>query len=98
MTLVEAFAMGRPVLVSRLGSMAEVVEDGVNGLHVNPGDPADWAEKVRWAHAHPEQMDVMGRNARRLYEERYTAERNHDLLMAIYDQAQRACADRARPQ
>lgn len=95
MTLVEAFALGRPVLVSRLGSMAEVVEDGVNGLHVNPGDPADWAEKVRWAHAHPDEMATMGRNARRIYDERYTAERNHEMLMAIYEEARHACAARA---
>ncbi len=64
MTLVEAFSMGRPVLVSRLGSMAEVVEDGVTGLHVNPGDAADLAAKVRWAYDHPEEIGEMGRNAR----------------------------------
>lgn len=96
MTLVEAFALGRPVLVSRLGSMAEVVEDGVNGLHVNPGDAADWAVKVRWAFDHPQEMAAMGRNARRIYEQRYTAERNYDMLMAIYDDAVRACASRER--
>jgi glycosyltransferase involved in cell wall biosynthesis len=87
MTLVEAFSLGRPVLVSRLGSMAEVVEDGVTGLHVNPGDPADLAAKVRWAYDHPEAIAEMGRNARAAYEERYTAERNYALLMAIYEQA-----------
>ena len=95
MTLVEAFALGRPVLVSRLGSMAEVVDDGVNGMHVNPGDPADWAAKVRWAYEHPQDMALMGSNARRLYEQRYTAERNHDMLMTIYEDAKRACAARA---
>lgn len=90
MTLVEAFALARPVLVSRLGSMAEVVEDGFNGLHVNPGDPEDWAAKIRWAFEHPQEMAAMGRNARALYEQRYTAERNYDQLMAIYGDAIRA--------
>lgn len=94
MTLVEAFALGRPVLVSRLGSMAEVVEDGVNGLHVTPGDAADWAAKVRWAYDHPEDMAAMGRNARRIYEERYTAVRNYDMLMAVYADAMQAAATR----
>lgn len=89
MTLVEAFSLGRPVLVSRLGSMAEVVEDGVTGLHVNPGDPADWAAKVRWAWDHPEAVAEMGRNARAVYEARYTAERNYALLMDIYAAASR---------
>jgi glycosyltransferase involved in cell wall biosynthesis len=87
MTLVEAFSLGRPVLVSKLGSMAEVIDDGVTGLHVHPGDPADLAAKVRWAYDHPEAIAEMGRNARAVYEQRYTAERNYALLMAIYEQA-----------
>jgi glycosyltransferase involved in cell wall biosynthesis len=97
MTLVEAFSLGRPVLVSRLGSMAEVVEDGVTGMHVNPGDPADWAAKVRWAYDHPEAIAEMGRRARAVYEERYTAERNYGMLMDIYQAAicERAAAGAA---
>jgi len=89
MTLVEAFSMGRPVLVSRLGSMAEVIEDGVTGLHVNPGDPADLAAKVRWAYDHPEAIAEMGRNARAVYLDRYTAERNYAMLIDVYEQARR---------
>lgn len=89
MTLVEAFSLGRPVLVSRLGSMAEVIEDGVTGLHVNPGDPRDLAAKVRWAYDHPDAVAEMGRNARAVYEQRYTADRNYAMLMAIYEQAMR---------
>lgn len=94
MTLVEAFSLGLPVLVSRLGSMAEVVEDGVTGIHVNPGDPAAWAAKVRWAYDHPDAMQAMGQRARVLYEERYTAERNYPMLMEIYAAA---AGDRAAP-
>ncbi|HRK95159.1 MAG TPA: glycosyltransferase family 4 protein [Rhodospirillales bacterium] len=89
MTLVEAFSMGRPVLVSRLGSMAEVIEDGVTGLHVNPADPADLAAKVRWACDHPDAIAEMGRNARAVYLERYTAERNYAMLIDVYEQASR---------
>lgn len=97
MTLVEAFSLGRPVLVSRLGSMTEVVEDGVTGLHVNPCDPTDLAAKVRWAYDHPEAICEMGRNARAAYEDRYTAERNYAMLMDIYDAAirERAAAGAA---
>lgn len=92
MTLVEAFSLGRPVLVSRLGSMAEVIEDGVTGLHFNPADPADLAAKVRWAYDHPDAIAEMGRNARAVYEARYTADRNYVMLMAIYEDAMRARA------
>jgi glycosyltransferase involved in cell wall biosynthesis len=37
-TVVEALAVGTPVIATRTGGVAEVVQDGVNGLLVEPGD------------------------------------------------------------
>ncbi|MBO4301004.1 MAG: glycosyltransferase family 4 protein, partial [Desulfovibrio sp.] len=42
----EAFAVGRPVLVSAIGGMAEKVRHGVNGLHVPVGDAQAWADTL----------------------------------------------------
>lgn len=83
-TIAEAFACGAPVIASRLGAMAEVVEDGRMGLHFTPGDPEDLAAKVEWAWRHPREMVEMGREARQEYEEKYTAEQNYRKLMEIY--------------
>jgi glycosyltransferase involved in cell wall biosynthesis len=77
LVVVEAFACGVPVVASRLGAMAEIVEDRRTGLLFTPGDPDDLAAKLRWAIDHPEAMDRMGKSARRLYEEKYTPERNY---------------------
>lgn len=87
MTIAEAFACGLPVIASRLGAMAEIVEEGRTGLLFNPGDAEDLAEKVAWAWAYPREMAEMGREARREYEEKYTAERNYQMLLEIYQQA-----------
>ncbi len=87
LTIVEAFCQGLSVITSRLGAMAEIVEDGVTGLHFIPGDAGDLAAKLSWAVEHPEEMRRMGLNARRVYEQKYTPEVNYRLLMAIYDQA-----------
>lgn len=87
MVLVEAFSHGLPVIASRLGSMAEIIEQGVTGLLFTPGDPEDLAARVRWAVDHREEMRRMGTNARRIYEERYTPENNYRQLMAIYEEA-----------
>jgi GT2 family glycosyltransferase/glycosyltransferase involved in cell wall biosynthesis len=42
----EAFAHGVPVITARLGGMAELVQDGVNGLLFTPGDAASLAEAL----------------------------------------------------
>jgi glycosyltransferase involved in cell wall biosynthesis len=84
-TIIEAFACGVPVIASRLGAMQEIVEDGRTGLHFTPGDPEDLAAKVEWAWTHPNEMQEMGRAARAEYEFKYTAERNYQMLMDVYE-------------
>lgn len=92
MCIVESFACGTPVLCSRLGGMAEVVEDHLTGLHFHPGDTQDLGSKVEWAWNHPLELAKMGRAARRKYETDYNAEKNYSLLMGIYEQALATCA------
>lgn len=87
LTVLEAFAAGTPVIASDLGSMAERVAHGRNGFLFRPGDSEDLARQVRWAFEHPEEMREMRANARREYEEKYTAERSYRALMAIYEMA-----------
>jgi glycosyltransferase involved in cell wall biosynthesis len=91
MCIVESFACGTPVLCSRLAGMTEIVEDHLTGLHFNPGDAQDLANTVEWAWNHPLEVAKMGRAARRKYETDYTAEKNHSLLIGIYEQALASC-------
>ena len=86
-TLVEAFASNLPVIASRLGSLPELVNDGVTGILFDPGNANDLAQKLDWALQHPLEMAKMGRNARARYEAEFTAERNYQQLMAIYADA-----------
>jgi glycosyltransferase involved in cell wall biosynthesis len=87
MVLVESFSRGLPVIASRLGGMAEIVEDVVTGLHFEPGNSDDLAQKVKWIHDHPQECHQMGENARRIYEEKYTPAKNYKILMDVYEQA-----------
>lgn len=86
-TLVEAFACGLPVIASRLGAMAELIEDGRTGLLFEPGNEIDLAEKIAWAESHPDTMRRMGDAARAEYEAKYTPEINYHQLMEIYTEA-----------
>jgi glycosyltransferase involved in cell wall biosynthesis len=84
LVLAEAFACGVPVVATRLGAMAEIVEEGRTGLFFTPGDSDDLSAKVQWAFAHPQEMAQMGRRARQEFEAKYTGERNREGLLNIY--------------
>jgi glycosyltransferase involved in cell wall biosynthesis len=84
MGMVEAFACGVPVVTSCLGALQELVDDGRTGLHFTPGSAEELAEKAEWAWSHPERIGEMGKEARREFESRYTAEKNYSMLMEIY--------------
>ncbi len=86
-TIVEAFACGLPVIASRLGALAEIVDDGRTGLLFEPGSADDLAAKLSWAESHPLEMATMGLQARAEYEAFYTPDKNYAELMRIYDEA-----------
>lgn len=85
LVIAEAFACGTPVLGAVTGAIPEMVEDHVTGLHFAPGNPDALAQKVAWAWGHLPELAAMGKAARRVYEQRYTADKNYEILMAIYD-------------
>ncbi len=87
LALVEAFAAGTPVIASRHGAFAEIVEEGVTGLMFAPGDAKDLAQKIAWAQSHPDDMLRMGRAARAEYESKYTPQRNYEMLIELYEDA-----------
>ncbi|HWL09958.1 MAG TPA: glycosyltransferase [Planctomicrobium sp.] len=74
-TAVEGMACGKPVLGSRIGGMPEVMTDGLTGLLAEPGDVADWGQKLNWFLDHPEERLEMGRQGRKRFERSFTWER-----------------------
>ncbi len=62
--VLEAMAMGRPVIVSRTVGQVDVVEDGVNGLYVRPGDADDLREKILRLAGDPLFAEELGRRGR----------------------------------
>ena len=84
LVIVEAFAVGLPVVTSNLGSMSTLVSDGDTGLHVPPGDPEALAEAVTRIAADIAATRRMGLAARTEFEAKYTAERNRERLVSIY--------------
>jgi glycosyltransferase involved in cell wall biosynthesis len=82
--VLEAFACGLPILGARLGALGELLDDRRMGIFFEPGDAKGLAAGAREMLADPARLDRMGREARSVYEARYTPERNYELLMEIY--------------
>lgn len=62
--LIEAMAAGRAVVAARGGGVSEVVEDGITGLLVPPGDSEALAQALKWLLKNPEarrRMEIAGR-------------------------------------
>ena len=93
-TLVEAYGCGLPVIASRIGALAELVVEGVTGLLFDSGNQDDLASKLRWAQAHPTEMEAMGGRARERFEEKFTPRKNYEQLVRIYHTAQRWLSER----
>ena len=86
LTILEAYATGTPVVASNIGSPASVVLSHKTGLHFEPNNAEDLAQKVEWLISHPTELAEMRLKARARYEERYTAEQSYHMLLEIYEQ------------
>jgi glycosyltransferase involved in cell wall biosynthesis len=75
LVLLEAMACGRPVVTTPVVGVAGDLEASGAGLLVPPGDAAALADALRTLAGDRGALPAMGRNARRLVEERYTWER-----------------------
>lgn len=94
LTIIEAYAKGTPVIASRLGAMAELVDEGRTGFLFAPGDPTDLAAAVERLLSDPDVLARMRPAARREFEAKYTAGTNYRRLIDIYERAAEVAARR----
>jgi glycosyltransferase involved in cell wall biosynthesis len=94
-TIAEAFAVGTPVVASRLGAMEELVADGCTGYHFTAGDAADLAAKVRAIMQLSDDESSQFRcRARAEFDARYNSQQSYARLIEIYEIAIRAKTSR----
>jgi glycosyltransferase involved in cell wall biosynthesis len=84
--LVEALALGTPVIATDVGGVAEVVRDGENGLLAPPGDPGALAAAIARFFASPELADALRARAAASVE-RFAAEHVYGRLEEILVEA-----------
>jgi glycosyltransferase involved in cell wall biosynthesis len=83
-TIIEAFAVGTPVIAPNIGAMSSLINHGRTGLHFYPGNQEDLIAQVEWTLTHPEELAKMRYEVRTEFEAKYTAANNYTRLIEIY--------------
>ncbi len=86
-TILESFALGKPVIGSMIGGIPELVKDGVTGLTFEPGNVSDLRSKIEYMLANRDKVVEMGKSARKLVEDEFNAEKHYERLIDIYNNA-----------
>lgn len=82
--LIEAQAMGLPVVSTPTGAVPEIVDDGVSGLLVPPKDSVALADAIARLHADPALRHTLGAAGRRKAEEQFDLARNVQARLALF--------------
>ena len=83
----ESFALGKPVIGSRIGGIPELVIDDETGLTYNPGDVGDLRSKIELLLGDAALVIKMGKRARKFVEDNLTSEDHYQKLIKIYQSA-----------
>lgn len=87
MSVLEAFALGKPVLGARIGGIPELIEEGQNGGTFDSADVASLAAALqRFAALPASHIEAMGRFARDGVARNFSAQRYREGMLALYDE------------
>lgn len=90
LTVLEAMAVGLPVVASDIGVLPELVNETTGGRRFPPGDARGLADTVRWIAASPEEARSLGAKGRSTYLQQFSSDENYRQLMDIYSWARQA--------
>jgi glycosyltransferase involved in cell wall biosynthesis len=85
LSILEAFAYGKPVIGARIGGIPEMIDDGINGLIFEATNVDDLKNKMELfiCKSKNEILD-MGKAAREKVEQRFSSEAHYQQLMLLY--------------
>jgi glycosyltransferase involved in cell wall biosynthesis len=84
-SVLEAFALGKPVIAANIGGIPEVITDGQEGLLFQTGNAEELAEKIRHLLMSPEERSSMGRAARTKVMEQFHPTKHYERILTIYE-------------
>lgn len=82
--LLEAMAMGRPIVATAVGGIPEVIEDHVTGVLVPPRDPKALAQKILYLLENPQVAEKLGHAGRARVVERFSLQQMISHFHRLY--------------
>ncbi|MEN6521698.1 MAG: glycosyltransferase family 4 protein [Armatimonadota bacterium] len=86
MTILEAFAAGKPVIASRIGGIPELVKHGTDGFLFEPGNVDELAQCMKTLIDDPELASEMGMQGRKKVEQHYSIENYINSTLDMYNE------------
>ena len=83
--VIEAMALGVPVLATDVGGPGEIISDGRDGFLLPPRRPREWAGAIARLADDPQRAAAIARAGRRTVEERFTLDSHVAATLALYD-------------
>lgn len=87
MSVIESFALGKPVIGARIGGIPELVKDNETGLTYESGNTSELADKIKDLLSNEKRIKTYGQNARAYLESELCAKVHYGRLMKIYSAA-----------
>jgi glycosyltransferase involved in cell wall biosynthesis len=82
--VIEAMAAGKPVVVSKIPPLTEIVEHGKTGFLVDSTDPQAFAQAILWCLTHPDAAQQMGKQGQERVYSYFSAERMATETRSLY--------------
>ena len=86
-SVIEAMALGLPIVATRIPALVETLEEGRNACFVPVNDPVALAEALGTLIDSQVLRDQWGRHSRKIFEEKYTLVRSADRMVAFYERS-----------
>lgn len=95
-TVAEAMVAGTPVIASADGGPAEIIDHGITGLLVPPGEPAEWARAIGYVLGNPDRAMRVAERGQRLAVTRFDERLHAARMLQILGSASASSGGRAR--
>jgi len=90
MSILESFAMGKPVIGARIGGIPEMIQELTDGITFESGNADDLAEKMRVLWNDPCLRKIMGKNGRDKVASQYTPDKHYEQIMSVYNEVNKS--------